>query len=90
MFLAVKATQIEAAADWLATLVGPQIVVRVLQNGIEQAEIVRSHLPRGDIVPAVVWFPAQAQSEGRARQGRVERLQGVQFKQRSGRGPGTG
>lgn len=60
MFLAVKATQIEAAADWLATLVGPQTVVRVLQNGIEQAEIVRSHLPRGDIVPAVVWFPAQA------------------------------
>jgi len=64
VFLAVKATQIEAATDWLAALVGPQTVVCVLQNGIEQVEIVRSHLPRGDIVPAVVWFPAQAQSDG--------------------------
>jgi len=64
VFLAVKATQIEAAADWLAALVGPQTVVCVLQNGIEQAEGVRSHAPGGHIVPAVVWFPAQAQSDG--------------------------
>lgn len=67
VFLAVKATQIEAAADWLAALVGPQTVVCVLQNGIEQVERVRSHVPSGHIVPAVVWFPAQAQSDGSVR-----------------------
>ena len=67
VFLAVKATQIEAAADWLAALVRPQTVVCVLQNGIEQVERVRSHAPRGHIVPAVVWFPAQAQSNGSVR-----------------------
>lgn len=36
VFLAVKATQIEAAAEWLAALVRPETVVCVLQNGIEQ------------------------------------------------------
>ncbi|WP_374625158.1 oxidoreductase [Pandoraea sp.] len=67
VFLAVKATQIEAAAEWLAVLVGPETVVCVLQNGIEQAERVSLHAPRGRIVPAVVWFPAQAQSDGSVR-----------------------
>lgn len=67
VFLAVKATQIEAAADWLAALVGPQTVVCVLQNGIEQVERVRAQAPRGHIVPAVVWFPAQTQSDGAIR-----------------------
>ncbi|CAM4313323.1 oxidoreductase [Bordetella muralis] len=67
VFLSVKATQIEAAAEWLAALVGPQTVVSVLQNGIEQVARVRSHAPGGRIVPAVVWFPAQAQSDGSVR-----------------------
>ncbi|WP_241082676.1 oxidoreductase [Achromobacter xylosoxidans] len=67
VFLAVKATQIEAAAEWLAVLVGPETVVCVLQKGIEQVESVGLYAPRGRIVPAVVWFPAQAQSEGSVR-----------------------
>ncbi|WP_028603657.1 oxidoreductase [Ottowia thiooxydans] len=64
VFLAVKATQIEAAAEWLAALSAPETVVCVLQNGIEQLEMVTPHCPRGRIVPAVVWFPAQTQSDG--------------------------
>ncbi len=67
VFLAVKATQIEAAAGWLTALVGQQTVVCVLQNGIEQVDKVRSQASPGHIVPAVVWFPAQAQSDGSVR-----------------------
>lgn len=64
VFLAVKATQIDAAAEWLAALNGPETVICVLQNGVEQLERVTPHSPRGRIVPAVVWFPAQARSDG--------------------------
>lgn len=67
VFLAVKATQTEAAADWLTALTGPETVVCVLQNGVEQLESVAAHCPRGQVVPAVVWFPAQAQADGSVR-----------------------
>ena len=67
VFLAVKATQIDAAAEWLAALSGPETVICVLQNGVEQLERVAPHCPRGRIVPSVVWFPAQAQSDGSVR-----------------------
>lgn len=67
VFFAVKATQTEAAAGWLAALAGPKTVVCVLQNGIEQRETVSPHVPSGQIVPAVVWFPAQTQSDGSVR-----------------------
>jgi 2-dehydropantoate 2-reductase len=67
VFLAVKATQTEAAAAWLTALSGPETVVCVLQNGVEQLEGITLHARRGRIVPAVVWFPAQAQSDGSVR-----------------------
>lgn len=65
VFLAVKATQVEAAEEWLSVLTGPETVVCVLQNGVEQLDKVAPHY--GQIVPAVVWFPAQAQSDGSVR-----------------------
>lgn len=64
VFFAVKATQTEAAAKWLTALTGPETVVCVLQNGVEQLDSVASYSPHGRIIPAVVWFPAQAQSDG--------------------------
>jgi len=67
VFLAVKATQVEAAEEWLAALAGPGTIVCVLQNGVEQLDKVAPHSPHGQIVPAVVWFPAQAQSDGSVR-----------------------
>lgn len=67
VFLAVKATQIEAAADWLAALGGPKTVVCVLQNGVEQLERVALHARAAQVVPAVVWFPVQAQADGSVR-----------------------
>ncbi|WP_412460079.1 oxidoreductase [Pseudomonas sp. SC11] len=67
VFLAVKATQTDAAAAWLSALSGPQTVVCVLQNGVEQVQAVSAHLADARVVPAVVWFPAQAQADGSVR-----------------------
>jgi 2-dehydropantoate 2-reductase len=64
VFLAVKATQVEAATPWLAALCRPGTVVCVLQNGVEQEATVAAHAPRCEVLPSVVWFPAQAQSDG--------------------------
>ncbi|OIH98348.1 MULTISPECIES: oxidoreductase [unclassified Curtobacterium] len=64
VFLAVKATQNRAAAPWLAALCGPDTVVCVLQNGIEQVSTVAPLVPRGRVVPAVVWFPARTRPDG--------------------------
>ncbi len=65
LFLAVKATQTVAAAPWLRALCAPGTVVCVLQNGVEQIAAVQPHVPDGvEVVPAVVWFPAQAQEGG--------------------------
>lgn len=65
VLLAVKATQVEASAPWLAALCGPDTVVCVLQNGVEQRSDVAPHVAGAPVVPAVVWFPAQAQPGGR-------------------------
>jgi 2-dehydropantoate 2-reductase len=64
VFLAVKATQVEAAAPWLTALCRPHTVVCVLQNGVEQEAAVAAHAPRCQVLPSVVWFPAQAQPDG--------------------------
>jgi len=65
VFLAVKATQIDAAAAWLRALCRTGTVVCVLQNGVEQVCMVSPYLPQGtEVIPSVVWFPAQAQPDG--------------------------
>ncbi|GAA4668541.1 oxidoreductase [Frondihabitans cladoniiphilus] len=64
VFLAVKSTQNEAAAPWLAALCRPDTVVCVLQNGVEQEEIVSPLVPGSTVLPAVVWFPAEARPDG--------------------------
>lgn len=64
VFLAVKTTQIGAAAPWLAALCHPRTVVCVLQNGVEQVSAVSPHVPGSVVLPSVVWFPAEAQPDG--------------------------
>nr|WP_197535366.1 oxidoreductase [Clavibacter michiganensis] len=64
VLLAVKATQVEAAAPWLRALCHAGTVVVVLQNGIEQVGDVAPHVPGCPVVPAVVWFPAEARADG--------------------------
>ncbi len=64
VFLAVKSTQVDAAAPWLAALCHPSTVVCVLQNGVEQEASVAPHVPGCPVLPSVVWFPAQVQPDG--------------------------
>ncbi len=64
VLLAVKSTQIEAAAPWLTALCAPDTVVCVLQNGVEQESMVAPYARGAWIVPVVVWFPAQTQPDG--------------------------
>ncbi|WP_231587722.1 oxidoreductase [Microbacterium oxydans] len=64
VFLAVKATQIADAAPWLAALCGAETVVCVLQNGVEQVASIEPLAQGADVLPAVVWFPAQRQEDG--------------------------
>jgi 2-dehydropantoate 2-reductase len=64
VLLAVKATQIDAAAGWLGALCDNRTVVCVLQNGVEQVELVSPHCPSSVVVPAIVWLPAETQPEG--------------------------
>lgn len=63
VFFAVKSTQIEASAPWLAALCGPQTVVCVLQNGVEQKDLVAPYVPGSPVLPSVVWFPAQREPD---------------------------
>ncbi|WP_218027344.1 oxidoreductase [Nocardia vaccinii] len=64
VFLAVKSTQVEAAAPWLKALCGADTVVCVLQNGVEQETIVAPYVSGARVIPSVVWFPAQSQPDG--------------------------
>ncbi|OBG25338.1 2-dehydropantoate 2-reductase [Mycobacterium sp. 852002-51057_SCH5723018] len=62
--LAVKATQNDAAAGWLARLCDVHTIVAVLQNGVEQVEQVRPHCPSSPVIPGIVWYSAETQPEG--------------------------
>jgi len=64
VMLAVKDTQTEDAAAWLARLCDENTVVCALQNGVEQVERVGRYCPSSTVVPAAVWFSAQTQPEG--------------------------
>ncbi|MGI9596898.1 MAG: 2-dehydropantoate 2-reductase N-terminal domain-containing protein, partial [Acidimicrobiales bacterium] len=64
--VAVKAHQTDGARDWLEALVGSETTVVVAQNGVEQVERVRPLVsPEADVVPAVVWCPAERSAPGR-------------------------
>ncbi|WP_459966609.1 oxidoreductase [Mycobacterium sp. MUNTM1] len=64
VLVAVKATQNDSAAGWLARLCDVHTIVVVLQNGVEQVEQVQPHCPLSPVVPGIVWYSAQAQPEG--------------------------
>ncbi len=62
--LAVKATQNDDAAGWLARLCGEHTIVTVLQNGVEQVEQVQPHCPTSSVIPGIVWYSAETQPQG--------------------------
>ncbi|MEH9218990.1 ketopantoate reductase family protein [Klebsiella quasipneumoniae] len=63
VFVAVKATQTEAIAPWLAALCSPDTVVCVLQNGVEQRQQFAPLTGGATVLPSVVWFPAQRDAD---------------------------
>ncbi|MBD1554462.1 oxidoreductase [Pseudomonas typographi] len=62
VFVAVKSTQVKAAAPWLAALCSAKTVVCVLQNGVEQQALFAPYVAGGTVLPSVVWFPAQREA----------------------------
>lgn len=63
VFVAVKATQVNAIAPWLSALCCKETVVCVLQNGVEQKSLFAPYLSGITLVPSVVWFPAQREAD---------------------------
>jgi 2-dehydropantoate 2-reductase len=74
VLLAVKDTQNADAAAWLARLCDQNTVVCALQNGVEQVQRAGRYCPAGSVVPAAVWFSAEAQPAGWVRQRTPARL----------------
>ena len=64
LVLAVKATQNEQAASWLARLCDERTIVAVLQNGVEQVDQVQPLCPSSAVVPGIVWYGAETQPAG--------------------------
>jgi 2-dehydropantoate 2-reductase len=64
VLLAIKVTQLDAAAGWLARLCDQHTVVCALQNGVEQVELVGPYCPGSLVVPGIVWFGAEPQPGG--------------------------
>ncbi len=64
VILAVKATQNDDAAGWLARLCAEHTIVLVLQNGVEQVEQVKPHCPSSPVIPGIVWYSAENQPQG--------------------------
>ncbi|TKI04715.1 oxidoreductase [Martelella alba] len=63
VFVAVKSTQLAAAAPWLSALCNDSTVVCALQNGVEQKTLFAPYLSGQPVLPSVVWFPAQRQPD---------------------------
>ena len=64
VFVAVKDTQNEQAAAWLARLCTEHTVVCALQNGVEQVDRVGRFCPSSTVVPAAVWISSEIQPDG--------------------------
>jgi len=65
VLLAVKAHQTAGAAGWLRRLCGPDTVVAVLQNGVEQRALAQPLAGAAPVIPCVVWCPATREAPGR-------------------------
>jgi 2-dehydropantoate 2-reductase len=65
----VKLSDIEAAAEQLRPIVGPQTTVYTVQNGVEAAENVGNILGREKVVPGVAYISATIAEPGLIRSG---------------------
>ena len=67
VLLAVKAHQTEAASGFLRALAGPETVVAVLQNGVEQRDLVAPFVAGAKVLPTVVWLATEVTAPGHVR-----------------------
>jgi 2-dehydropantoate 2-reductase len=67
VLLAVKAHQTEATSGFLRALAGPETVVAVLQNGVEQRELVAPFVAGATVLPTVVWLATEVMAPGHIR-----------------------
>ncbi|MDF7757969.1 oxidoreductase [Kosakonia cowanii] len=63
VFVAVKTTQVDDSAAWLAALCDEKTVVCALQNGVEQKAQLAPRVNGATVLPSVVWFPAQREAD---------------------------
>lgn len=63
VFIAVKTTQNVDSAEWLNALCDENTVVCALQNGVEQKTQLEPYVNGATVLPSVVWFPAQRESD---------------------------
>lgn len=64
VLLTVKAHDTASTARWLDTVVGPDTVVVVLQNGVDQAERVQPLVPGATVLPALVMAAVERTAPG--------------------------
>ena len=67
LLLAVKAHQTAGAAPWLERLCGAFTRLVVLQNGVEQRELVEPYARGAEVVPTIIWLPAEMVEPGLVR-----------------------
>lgn len=63
VFVAVKVTQVPDCAGWLATLCDKNTTVCALQNGVEQKTQLAPLVNGAEVLPSIVWFPAQREPD---------------------------
>ncbi|WP_434460723.1 oxidoreductase [Serratia plymuthica] len=63
VFVAVKTTQVADCVDWLAALCDENTLVCALQNGVEQETQLQPYVNGAQVLPSVVWFPAQREPD---------------------------
>ena len=63
VFVAVKVTQVAESASWLARLCDENSIVCALQNGVEQKTQLAPLVNGAEVLPSIVWFPAQREPD---------------------------
>jgi len=63
VFVAVKVTQVAESAGWLARLCDENTIVCALQNGVEQKTQLAPLVNGAEVLPSIVWFPAQREPD---------------------------
>lgn len=63
VLLAVKTTQVIETAPWLGKLCAAHTLVCALQNGVEQQAALAPWVNGAEVLPSVVWFPAQREAD---------------------------